>query len=345
MENGGNAKVNAIFEARLEHFGTHAGKPSTHADGRTRERFIRDKYERRKFYDAAAFDRLQSASPDEEESSSEEETPKSKRNTGGKIAPLRAPSDAAKKRAESKRQKHLGKKTTKKASAPVPAPAPAAPEVDLLDFSDFSSVPMETPAPSSPVRVPPAQPPPPPPPDNNKDGTAAPALDLFASMTVSQENGDGTEDKTSFFAVASSAPAAEPPVPETKKVLNNDQIMSMFNSAPSQNQMGYGGFGGMNNMAVGNGMAAGGMMGNNMMGNNMMANPMMPQQNMMMPQQQPQQNNNNMMAFMGQSNQGMNVQMQMQMQQQQQQKVRMAMMMQQQKQQVPQQMPGPNGGT
>ncbi|GKZ00165.1 hypothetical protein MPSEU_000969700 [Mayamaea pseudoterrestris] len=53
MENGGNAKVNAIFEARLAQSGVL--KPTNHADLQTRERFIRDKYERRKYYDAAAF--------------------------------------------------------------------------------------------------------------------------------------------------------------------------------------------------------------------------------------------------------------------------------------------------
>jgi hypothetical protein len=53
MENGGNAKVNAIFEARLGQSG--ATKPTTIADGHTRERFIRDKYERRKYYDEQAY--------------------------------------------------------------------------------------------------------------------------------------------------------------------------------------------------------------------------------------------------------------------------------------------------
>lgn len=50
MENGGNAKVNHIFEAHL-----NREKPTNHADLQTRERYIRDKYERRKFYDPAAF--------------------------------------------------------------------------------------------------------------------------------------------------------------------------------------------------------------------------------------------------------------------------------------------------
>merc|ERR1719410_2653826 len=53
MENGGNQKVNAIFEAHLS-----VAKPTTSASGQVRERFIRDKYERRKFYDPSAFDRV-----------------------------------------------------------------------------------------------------------------------------------------------------------------------------------------------------------------------------------------------------------------------------------------------
>ena len=53
MENGGNAKVNAIFEANLASSGRP--KPTNLADGPTRERFIRDKYERRKFYDPSAY--------------------------------------------------------------------------------------------------------------------------------------------------------------------------------------------------------------------------------------------------------------------------------------------------
>lgn len=50
MENGGNAKVNAMFEARLPIINE---KPNNCAKGSTRERFIRDKYERRRYYDAS----------------------------------------------------------------------------------------------------------------------------------------------------------------------------------------------------------------------------------------------------------------------------------------------------
>jgi hypothetical protein len=56
MESGGNAKVNVIFEAGLARSG--AKKPTNHAEGPERERFIRDKYERRKYYDSNAYNNL-----------------------------------------------------------------------------------------------------------------------------------------------------------------------------------------------------------------------------------------------------------------------------------------------
>lgn len=52
MENGGNAMVNAIFEARLPRIND---KPTSTAKWGTRERFIQDKYERRRFYDESVF--------------------------------------------------------------------------------------------------------------------------------------------------------------------------------------------------------------------------------------------------------------------------------------------------
>jgi stromal membrane-associated protein len=48
MENGGNAKVNAIFEARKP---SVSSKPSSCTSASERERFIFKKYERRKYYD------------------------------------------------------------------------------------------------------------------------------------------------------------------------------------------------------------------------------------------------------------------------------------------------------
>ena len=67
MENGGNKKVNSIFEAHLR-----VPKPEVHASGPDRERFIRDKYERHKFYDAGVLQRYYEGGTVEEESSSEE---------------------------------------------------------------------------------------------------------------------------------------------------------------------------------------------------------------------------------------------------------------------------------
>ena len=86
MENGGNAKVNAVFEARLS-----AAKPGIHADGPTRERFIRDKYERRKFYDPAAFSNLPVSAP------------AAAAPHRSQSLPVQPPSEAARQRMESRR--------------------------------------------------------------------------------------------------------------------------------------------------------------------------------------------------------------------------------------------------
>jgi len=94
MENGGNNRVNLIFEGKLKNFGSLNTKLSAGADGRTRERFIRDKYERRKYFDASALQKAEEESSSEEES--EEEVVVKKKS--GKVAPIRAPSDAARQR-------------------------------------------------------------------------------------------------------------------------------------------------------------------------------------------------------------------------------------------------------
>ena len=69
MENGGNKKVNAIFEAHLR-----VPKPEVHASGPERERFIRDKYERRKFFDANVLQQFYTGQMTGEEGSSSEES-------------------------------------------------------------------------------------------------------------------------------------------------------------------------------------------------------------------------------------------------------------------------------
>ena len=96
MENGGNKKVNLIFEGKLKNFGSLNTKPSAGADGRTRERFIRDKYERRKYFDASALQKAEEESSSSEEESEEEEVVVKKKS--GKVVPIRAPSDAARQR-------------------------------------------------------------------------------------------------------------------------------------------------------------------------------------------------------------------------------------------------------
>jgi len=67
MENGGNAKVRAIFEAKLQN---PAAKPTTGASGPVRERFIRDKYERRKYYDPSVLQDYTSSAPAQASSAS-----------------------------------------------------------------------------------------------------------------------------------------------------------------------------------------------------------------------------------------------------------------------------------
>jgi len=107
MENGGNKKVNAIFEA----FAQHTVKPTTMADGRTRERYIRDKYERRKFFDAnvlLSFYNGGSGSDEEEEEESDVEEAPTRQRSSKKILPLRSPSDAAMKRAETRKTRPVG---------------------------------------------------------------------------------------------------------------------------------------------------------------------------------------------------------------------------------------------
>jgi hypothetical protein len=161
MENGGNGKVNAIFEARLAQSG--AQKPITHADGPTRERFIRDKYERRKYYDPAAFSLAAAQAPAPREMAAPQ------------AAQPGPPSDAARQRME-ERKRRLKKSNSidstdsqsvgsqgsrsksrgpprrtnsgrpahgrvrRPATAKAPASAPAV-SIDLLDL-------MEDPAPS-----------------------------------------------------------------------------------------------------------------------------------------------------------------------------------------------------
>lgn len=144
MENGGNAKINAIFEARLAQSGRQ--KCTNLDNGPTRERFIRDKYERRKFYDPAAFAQDFSAI----QSSAAAAVPAPGRgggfdSAGGQPLPG-TPSEIARQRVANRqaRMKPAASSITdsytsaatiapsgKVAQAPVSAPV----TIDLLDFS------------------------------------------------------------------------------------------------------------------------------------------------------------------------------------------------------------------
>lgn len=290
MENGGNKKVNAIFEAVAQ----HANKPTTMSDGRTRERYIRDKYERRKFYDENVLlsyyngDRGES----EDDSSTDKEV-KSKRSSTKKSAQsLRSPSDAAMKRAETRKSRlastrnsvrslvndsinpkvQVDKTKVKQKTPTAPSTTSAEPIVDLLDFA----TPMSDPGP------------PPDPPS----ASPSPNLDLFKNMNKNSnlQNADPVSDSA---AKAAMDPSAQ------RKTFNNDEILSMFNqpTPPQPAQMNFG-----------NGMMA--MNPNNMMAMNPNMMAMMQQQTQQnMAAMQMQQQQANMMAMMQQNN-GSNMMMQ-----------------------------------
>ena len=240
MENGGNAKINAIFEARL-----NVQKPSNTASGPVRERFIRDKYERRKFFDPSAFDGI--AQRESRREQKEIVSGVQRRLTGN-----RTPSDAARRRVEERAARNKGssrivkavKTPSHKTEAP-PAPPPTAPEPvgDLLDFGNFDSpeaVQAAAPQRSMPVNT-----------SAHSASNAEPQLDFFGNM-----------DRTGSEQQA--APAAQPQTqtqqPEEQKRMSNADIMSMFNTPQThansmqQNMFASGGsmpvqMGGMTQMA------------------------------------------------------------------------------------------------
>lgn len=135
MENGGNEKVNAIYEAHLN----GVQKPSATASGPARERFIRDKYERRKFFDSEVLQKFYSGemiSSPMTGGVGEESNSKFKLGAIGNTSTfkIRAPSDAAKKRAESKsKQSQQGQDEGKRSTGFTPV-VPHPEVVDLLDF-------------------------------------------------------------------------------------------------------------------------------------------------------------------------------------------------------------------
>lgn len=153
MENGGNARVNAIFEGQLPNQNL---KPHNHADGPTRERYIRDKYERRKFYDPSGFTSVPAA-PVNVPRKANSPVPNHE-NEGNRIPTRRSesvgpPSDAARQRLEERKQrlKHSNSALDKPSNSAVIVSATSAkekqkknvtktsaptPSVDLLDFGE-----------------------------------------------------------------------------------------------------------------------------------------------------------------------------------------------------------------
>ena len=300
MENGGNKKVNAIFEAHLT-----ISKPSNTASGPIRERFIRDKYERRKFYDANAFATVETMAPSRGECNDTQLGEEQQviagvqrrlagRNSNGGAAPsIRKPSDAARKRVEERAARNRGvsmnSNTTSRSKIKTPAavaPAPA-PVADLLDFGDFDSPEATAAVASSNGGV------------GNSNGNAAPTndpgLDLFANMSVGEANGG-----------ESSMPQQQQQqqVQQQQKMSNAD-ILNMFNT-PNQNVMQQ------NMFAMGQGMPSGGNMMMNQPSNPGNFNMMMNNNNfgsnnpMMMNGMPMQQTNNSMMMGGNNMMNGMN---------------------------------------
>lgn len=307
MENGGNLKVNAIFEARLD---PNTGiKPSQTASGPVRERFIRDKYERRKYYDPSAFQQGDSSESESDSESEEEVTARSTTSSRRqKTSPVKinAPSEAARLRAESRRNNAASRKissTTVKStiSNPMPKAKPApAPEMDLLDFGLPISNDNPGPMPNPPSAAP------------------SPTLDMFKTLTVSNSsnsnnNSAPTEPKDTSVA----PPPSSQPVTQESKKMTSDDILAMFNKpVPQQqnipnvfnnnnSQMQYN----ANEMNMMTHQNMNGMMFNNMPNNNhtLMMN-MMQNSNNMNPNMMQNSNNMNPNMMMGNS---INTRMQM----------------------------------
>jgi hypothetical protein len=314
MENGGNFKVNSIFEARLP---SQDLKPTQTADGRTRERYIRDKYERRKYFDPSGYSN-DAAAP-------VAEAPQ----TAPAPHVVGPPSDAAKKRLEQQRaRKAKEAPTPPRAPPPQPAPAPASAPVDLLDLFALAD------APSGPSQQDQAQ---------QDMGKSMSSLSDFLEADKKSHLSRGVSELTK--------------APNSKQQQQAGlDIMSLYNRAnsapqafanfgdphgmqvPQQQMQMMGNHGGDNNMMMMNnhsgGMNGGSMpmMGNHA-GNNAMQNMTQMMQNMhVQPSQQQQQMQQQQMMMMTPQQQQQQMYQQMMMMQQQQQMYQQMMMMQQQQQ-------------
>ncbi len=234
MENGGNAKVNAIFEARLIQSGT--SKPTNLADGPTRERFIRDKYERRKYYDPAGFsgDYSSVAAP-----ASAEYT-----GTGTSGPRPGIPSETARQRVANRQARMkpaqsnmyestpVGSAPAKVAQAPVSAPI----MFDLLDFGAESTPNVSAPSTgnSDPFLTSAASSPSPALLPASQAALSTPGTTLSQPVIpLARQN----PDTQSFSTPAEQLTGNLNPTP--KQVTSNESIMALFGPPPQQ-QSGYG---------------------------------------------------------------------------------------------------------
>lgn len=321
MENGGNAVVNSIFEAHLAQSGK--SKPTNLADGPTRERFIRDKYERRKYFDAAGYSNVGRGGMGIPQSPSSGPGMSPSRGTPSDVARQRVANRQARMRpAHSQMEEPV---TAAPASRPPIAQAPvSAPVVfDLLDFGDSPS-----PAPASSA-----------PPVHDPFAPSATSVsdtpDPFLSQPPSMPPPSAPQQ------IYSQTPAPSPagtfghefltpaPAPQAKPPASNDTILALFNTPPPATSFATGPSA-MNhsNMAMMGGQSnnsGGGMMPQQMM----MNQNMMGMQNVMMNYQHPGQAMGGMNPQMtGMMNNQNNVQHLMMNQHQQSNQMNMNMMMQ-----------------
>jgi len=286
MENGGNRKVNAIYEARLHDMSI---KPNHHASGQVRERyafcfifvfflhnftqnpynkyvsfpitgfhlkcrFIRDKYERRKYFNPDVLHRIVTVGDDSflgNDSSDKEGFSDTGSNYSSSSAASRHPSEAARLRAENRRNRLPNSTNTSfsdtsnnkptivqippKVSNTASSVPPVQPIIDLLDFS---SIPSTSSADFDPPPLPPSL-------------QASPNLDLFKSLTVNEPStstsdtlasgdifGDIYNRKTLATSSASdpfppASTAAFATQTQEKKKMTSEEILAMFNASSS----------------------------------------------------------------------------------------------------------------
>jgi hypothetical protein len=205
--------------------------------------FIRDKYERRKYFDAAVLHRLVTLGEDSFDSASGDNRGQQELED----TTVRQPSEAAKLRAEHRRNRltnHTNSSlsdTSRPTVVQIPpkvakpihgepqiTTAPTQPIVDLLDFSFISTPAKDMDPPPRPPSV-----------------QASPNLDLFKSLTLndapatSTTTTSTTTDSHDIFgdiynrksAASSSVPNPFPSQQEQKKTLTSNEILAMFNSS------------------------------------------------------------------------------------------------------------------